>query len=123
MDGFEWNNNSGSFSVTVSKEPSFDICIQGDGNGNTLQIDLSSGLYLFIEASSNLRLDGRGTITIAGCTITLRNSVLLGSPHTITATIDTCQKVASGTITIPAERLNRVINIRDLNTSDNTCAP
>lgn len=123
MDGFEWNNNTGSFSVTVSKEPSFDICIQDDGNGNTLQLDLSSGLYLFIEAGSNLRLNGRGTITIAGCTITLKNSVLLGSPHTITATTDICQQAASATITIPSGRVTRVINIRDLNTSDNTCAP
>jgi hypothetical protein len=136
MDGFEWANNIGSFMVTVHKTPTFDIFLQDDLTGSRIQIDSSSGSYRFVDGTSGLTITGRGTITVSSCAITLNESVpstLLSSGRTVSVTVFTCERRASGLITIttlsepsnggfPAPR-DTLFGISDSNTADSSCTP
>ncbi|MGA9773524.1 MAG: hypothetical protein WBV94_31120 [Blastocatellia bacterium] len=126
MDGFQWNNNIGAFNVTVCKQSNFDLCIQDDGANHILQIDTTTGSYLFRKCSTGFTLSGRGTITISGCVITLRHVVTESSigisARNVSANIDTCAKRANGSISVPATRGSTFFSISDSNTGDNTCS-
>lgn len=137
MDGFEWNNNTGSFSVTVHKPATFDICLQDDLTGNRLQIDSSSGSYRFTQSATGSSLVGRGTLVISTCAVTLKDSIPqtpLNSGRIVDVTFFSCDKRASGFIRIssisepsndgsPAPREIITHGISDSNTSDSACGP
>jgi hypothetical protein len=128
MDGFDWKNNIGNFAVTVCKQRS--ICLQDDSNGNILRFNTATGHYQFTRCSDGFTLTGRGFVTIAGCTISLRDFVITldpppfgpPTPFSLTASVNTCSMKGTASLTVTARRLVRTFSINDTNTADNTCS-
>ncbi|MBA3441432.1 MAG: SBBP repeat-containing protein [Pyrinomonadaceae bacterium] len=59
----------------ITKITDFDVCLQDDHSGDTLQFNSRSGDYLFTRCGADsLILSGRGTITRRGTAILLRDS-------------------------------------------------
>jgi hypothetical protein len=118
MDGFEWSNNTGAFSVRVCKlaRPSFDTCLQDDSNGNQLLFNSVTGDYLFANCNG-FSVTGRGAVTVKGCTITLLAERADGR---VQAQLDNCVNVGKASIQIFSQGMTSTII--DRNISNSTCA-
>jgi hypothetical protein len=118
MDGFEWNNNIGAFSVTVCKleRPNFNTCLQDESNGNQLLLNLATGDYLFAKCNG-FAIVGRGTLTTKGCTVTLQAE---RSDGRVLAQLDTCTKTGKASIQIFSQGMTNTIV--DRNIANSTCS-
>src|SRR5262249_38080913 len=96
MDGFEWNNNSGSYSVSICTTLSSDLCLQDDHNGNVLRFNPATGEYLFNACkAAGFTVGGRGVITFNGCMVELVHSVF---DRIVIAKLDTCLRRGSASV-------------------------
>ena len=118
MDGVEWNNNVGAFSVSVCKleRPSFDTCLQDESNGNQLLLNLTTGDYLFANCNG-FAITGTGTLTVRGCAVTLDSERADGR---VQAQLDTCMKTGKASIQILSQGMTNTIT--DKNTANSVCA-
>jgi hypothetical protein len=92
----------------------FDICLQDDRSGSTLQFDSCTGDYQFTKCGAGaFVLTGRGTTSLLGNVLTLRGD-------NVFALLNTNQgaSLRSGTAVI---RAGRIFTVNDRNTADNTC--
>ena len=96
--------------------PSFDICLQDESNGNSLQINSSNGSYEFTNCGG-LVLGGIGSIITKGCYVLLQVN---GPDRRILVSIDTCGK--TGTASIQVFSLRTTFTILDRNTANSTCS-
>lgn len=107
---------TGFFSIMgFGLAPEFDICIQDDNRGDTLQFSSTTGAYQFTQCGSANSLTGTGTISKRGSTITLQDST---SGRRVTASVD--GSVNRGTATIQSSTLG-TLSLLDRNTTNNTC--
>lgn len=95
----------------------FDICLQDDSNGNSLQFNSTTGDYIFTTSSpSGFTLGGRGTITIRGSIITLQEN---RPDRRVLANID--NSAHRGTASVQVFSLGRTFTISSRNTNNSTC--
>lgn len=95
--------------------PVFDICLQDETQGNTLQINLSTGAYQFANCNGSTS-GGVGILARRGCLVTLE----VGGPdRRIVARIDTCSRI--GTAYVQILPTGRNFSIIDRNIDNNTC--
>ena len=99
----------------VSKLSLFDVCLQDDSSGNSLQVNSATGDYQF-TVCNGVTLSGTGVITRRGCLITLQVN---GPDRRLLARIDTCMK--SGTASMQVFSQGTTFTILDRSTSNNTC--
>jgi len=98
---------------------SFDICLQDDRVGSSLQINTTTGDYVFNNCDTGLTLEGRGAITVQGCVISLIHRT---PDRSIQARINTCQQQGSAVVSTFSPGLIGFAGISDSATFDNTCA-
>jgi hypothetical protein len=92
----------------------FDICLQDDRSGSTLQFDSCTGDYQFTRCGAGaFVLTGRGTTSLQGNVLTLRSGNVFALLNT-----NPGASVRSGTAVVKS---GRVFAINDRNTADNTC--
>ncbi len=107
-----WLANPSSF------QQAFDICLQDDSSRDTLQIDSRTGAYTYTRCSDSRMLNGTGTVTTHGCTVTLQD---FGGIVRVLARVDNCvhRGTASIKVTATVDILNVTITDRDL--TDDSC--
>jgi hypothetical protein len=108
---------TGTFSVMgfgIASE--FDICIQDDSRGDTLQFSSITGAYQFTQCGSAFSLNGTGTVSKRGSTVTLQD---YSSGRRVVASVDAT--VNRGNATIQISPLGTVILI-DRIIANNTCS-
>jgi uncharacterized delta-60 repeat protein len=99
--------------------PSFDICLQDESTGHSLQVNSQTGDYRFSGCGGQIiTLSGRAKVKVkkAGCVLKLSNSQ---SDGVLTAKINICKK--SGSASVEATGVGRVFELSDGNISNNTC--
>jgi hypothetical protein len=101
-----------------STQEAFNICLQDETTRDTLQINSTTGAYKYTRCSDRRMLEGIGTLTAQGCTITLQD---FGGIRRVLAKVDTCVRSATASIRISAtvDILNATIT--DQNIANNTC--
>jgi uncharacterized delta-60 repeat protein len=106
----------GDFALARYNATSFGLCLQDASNGNLLQIDASTGDYLFTNCSG-LTLGGTGVISSRGSIITLQQN---GPDRRVLAKID--GSVNKGTASVQVFSRGTTFTITDRNTLNNTCS-
>ncbi|HEU0179701.1 MAG TPA: DUF4394 domain-containing protein, partial [Blastocatellia bacterium] len=93
----------------------FDVCLQDDRTGNSLQFDSCTGNFQFTRCGAGaFVLTGRGTTSLQGNLLTLRGDRIFAILN-----VNPGSALRSGTALVKSDRLF-VINDRD--TTDNTCS-
>lgn len=98
------------------KGDSFDLCLQDDGSGSLLQLNSTTGAYLFTNCGG-VTITGMGTLTKRGGGLTLQD---FSVDRKVLAKIDTAVNRASAGIQIYSQ--GATFTITDRNTINNTCA-
>ena len=118
---------SGLTSLTVFPGKScstliFDVCLQDEANGNFLSFNSQTGDYIFTVCSQGVQVSGKGTIQTSadGCTISLTH--IGPNQKTVKASINTCNNTGQATLTVVTNRRATIFSIKDLDTTNNTCA-
>ena len=95
----------------------FDICMQDDASGDTLQINSTTGDYKFTRCGSNTVLNGIGVLFRRGSRITLQHNT---ADRRVLAKIDS--NVNKGSASIQMLSPSATFTIVDRNISNNTCS-
>ena len=109
------NGSLEAFVVKFGSTNEFDVCLEDDSGNGVLQINTSTGDYLFTNCQG-VTIGGKGTVTTKGCLVTLQAN---GPDRRLLARIDTCMK--SGTATFQIFATGRTFIILDRNTANNSC--
>ena len=96
--------------------PSFDMCVQDEGNGTVLKINSTTGEYQFTNCN-NITLSGTGTLRLQGCKLELNDS---RSDRKLRVEVNSC--AGKGTALLKVLTSGEMFTINDKNTTDNTCA-
>jgi hypothetical protein len=92
----------------------FDVCLQDDRTGTTLQFDSCTGDYQFSKCGAGaFVLTGRGITSLQGNVLTLRDNNVFALLN-----VNPGSSLRSGTAIV---RVGRVFTLNDRNTNDNTC--
>jgi hypothetical protein len=94
----------------------YDLCLQDQSNGNLLQINLTTGEYLFSNCQG-VTVGGTGTLIRRGCYVTLQHNSASGR---LLARIDTCAKTGSASLQDFSSA--STYTLLDKDTLNNTCA-
>ena len=131
MDGIEWNNNTGSFSVLVCEQQPpqsctpppptpATVCLQDDtdgiGNGNRIQFNTATGAYFFTNCVG-LIVQGTGQVSRSG------NSVILideRADRKVIVENDICTR--TGFATIRLVNPEQLFTVTDSNTANSNCS-
>ena len=105
--------------VRYNGSTTLDTCLQDDRVGNSLQINTTTGDYVFNNCDTGLTFSGRGVITIQGCVITLTHRT---ADRNLLARINTCQQQGNAVVSTFTPGLIGFSGINDSNTADNSCA-
>ena len=95
----------------------FDLCLQDDGNRDTLRVNTTTGVYQFTSCRNSLMLDGTGTIFRRGSLVTLQHNA---ADRRVLAKVDT--SVNKATASIQVFSLGTTFTIMDRSTINNSCA-
>lgn len=109
------SGDSDAFVARISEVVPYDLCLQDETTGATLQVNSATGAYLS-NSCSGLNLQGTAAITRRGCVITLQVN---GPDRRLLARIDTCSH--SGSASIQFLSSGQTSSILDRNTANNTC--
>ncbi len=109
---------AGAFSVTASVvvQP-FDICLEDDNNGNALRFSSTTGEYIFCLPDS--RLNGTGTISNTGTTVTLQHNTADRQVHGVVE--PTAKRGTASVQLLTPRRVTFTITDRDLRNNTCTC--
>ena len=97
-------------------EPPFNICMQDESNGNALQLNTMSGVYVFSNCRKGWSVSGTGIVRDRGCKIEFQD---IRADRNIVALINVCTNTANASV-----RVTRRIGIHtvvDRNIANNTC--
>lgn len=100
--------------------PTFDICVQDESTGASLQVNSQTGEYKFSSCGSQpVTLTGRAKIKVkkSGCLLKLSSNA---SDHSMTASVNICKKTGFASISVSAN--GRTFDVNDGDTTNNTCA-
>jgi HYR domain len=106
------SNNNTSCSFTVS---TFNLCIQNDGGGPTMQFDSMSGQYSFRCGATTYT--GKGTVQKSGNIVALTD---YASDRRVVARVDLATKTASASLQSPPGVVK--CSISDRNITNNACS-
>jgi 6-phosphogluconolactonase (cycloisomerase 2 family) len=123
VPGSPFQNPQSGFGAMLAAAPpsncpgqgTFDFCVQDNGGGGILKLNLTTGDYEFTNCAGFL-LGGTGVLRIKGCTISLKDS---RPDRRLVAKMDRCSMKA--TVSLQVFALGRTFSITDRNTSNNTC--
>jgi hypothetical protein len=105
------NVATGSFAVLVNQ-----VYLQDESNGFGLSVNPTTGDYQFFSCdSSGFILNGRGTVSVRGCSLTLQH---VSSDRRVQASIDTC--LSKGTASLQLLSPSKAITITDRDTNSKT---
>ena len=112
------NETTGDFIYTTSATVPFqsDFCLKDAGNGNLLQINLTTGTYQFSNCNGVI-VGGTGTLVKKGCYVTLQHTSATGR---VLARFDTCAK--TGTASVQVFSPARTFSLVDRDSVNNSCA-
>jgi len=96
---------------------SFDLCIQDESSGDTLQVSSITGDYQFVSCRTRTTIGGTGVVTRQGSILTLQH---FSSDRRVLARID--GGVNRATASIQMFSLGTTFGIMDRNTTNNICA-
>lgn len=116
--GFAGNTGTGiDFALARYNPISFDLCLQDDSSGNTLQINSATGEYVFTTCGvGGLSISGRGRVMIKGSIITLQD---YAADRRVVARLEgTLQK---GTASVQLFSPAITFTITDRNTVNDSC--
>ena len=108
--------NSDFAVVRYEGDQSFDLCLQDENADGILQINSTTGEYLFSDCDGRT-ITGTGALSARGCNLSLRDTA---SDRRIIANVNTCSNRATASIQLLADGVR--FNITDRNTANNTCA-
>jgi hypothetical protein len=94
----------------------FDVCLQGDGTSERMEINSQTGAYKLTLCESGAVVTGAGTVTVRGSVVTLVHN---DSDRRVLARVDRDAK--KGTATAQLLSQGRQVTITDRNTENNTC--
>lgn len=97
-------------------DPPFDLCIQDDSNSNLLQLNTTTGEYLFTNCG-RLTLGGTGTLTKRGSLTILQHNT---ADRKVVASIDAATSRATASVQLLSQ--GQMFGITDRNLANNTCA-
>ena len=100
---------------SAGAEGAFSNCIVDDSNGNRLQFDKGTGTYFFTNCGSFI-LQGVGTVTIKGSTVTLKH---VAGDRRLYAEVDEANKRGSSSVAVYPSGVLRTI--MDRNTVGDVC--
>jgi len=114
------NETTGDFIYTTSATIPFqsiqsDFCLRDPGNGNLLQINLTTGAYQFTNCSG-VMVGGTGTLVKKGCYVTLQHN---SASVRLLARFDTCAR--TGTASLQVFSSGRTFSLTDRDSVNNTC--
>jgi hypothetical protein len=95
----------------------YDVCLQDDSNGNLLQINSTTGNYIFTNCRKGVTVSGIGTLHMRGCKLDLQS---VTADHRLSAAVNTCSHVATASLKISS--ISKPLTIADSDTTNNTCA-
>jgi hypothetical protein len=92
----------------------FDVCLQDDRSGTTLQFDSCTGDYQFSKCGAGaFVMTGKGITSLQGNVLTLRDNNVFALLN-----VNPGSSLRSGTAIV---RAGRIFTLNDRNTNDNTC--
>jgi uncharacterized delta-60 repeat protein len=97
-------------------DPVFDLCLQDDGSGSLLQINTTTGDYLFSNCAG-LTVGGTGSISRRGNQLTLQHNA---ADRRVVSTVDTSTNKATASVQLFSQ--GQTFGITDRNITNNTCA-
>ncbi|HKQ80061.1 MAG TPA: hypothetical protein VJ810_40590 [Blastocatellia bacterium] len=96
--------------------PPFNVCLQDDFGGDTLQFNTFTGNYKYTRCSDGLMLSGKGKISRIGCEVRLEDD------SRVSASIGECTvSIPQGNATIRITPLGPTCSIKDSNRFNNSC--
>jgi uncharacterized delta-60 repeat protein len=111
---------TGNFAFALARylgASSFDACIEDDSTHDVLLFNSTTGDYQFKKCGSNLVLEGVGSVTKRGCTISLQVNA---TDRRIQAKVDTCSMRASASVQYQVQGLS--FSLIDRNITNNICS-
>lgn len=97
---------------------SFDVCFKDDGNGDSFQLNSTTGEYRFTQSGAGgLTVTGTGTLSQQGCLLVLEDNQ---SGQRVKAHFNHCNNKGQAVIQIQSERKTTFV-ITDKDTSDTNC--
>ena len=108
--------NTSEFSQCVQVAVAFDLCLQGDNDGNLLLVNTTTGEYRF-NSCTGITVSGTATISIRGCSILLQHNA---PDRRLLARIDACARTGTASLQLLSQGVRLSITDRDL--SNNTCS-
>ena len=108
--------NTSEFSQCVQVAVAFDLCLQGDNDGNLLLVNTTTGEYQF-NSCTGITVSGTATISIRGCSILLQHNA---PDRRLLARIDACARTGTASLQLLSQGVRLSITDRDF--SNNTCS-
>ncbi len=106
------------YSGTSGVNLPFDFCVQDESNGKIIQLNSTTGAYLFTKCGAGgVSLSGTGTVVIKGSVVTLQHNT---SDRRVLARID--NSVNRGTASVQVFPPGTTFTIADRNTTNNSCS-
>jgi uncharacterized delta-60 repeat protein len=96
---------------------SFDLCLQDDGNGNGLQVNSTTGEYIFTNCRKGFTVSGIGTVHVRGCKLELQS---VAANHRLSVLVNTCSHVATASLKISS--ISKTLTIADSDITNNACS-
>jgi uncharacterized delta-60 repeat protein len=107
--------NSDFAVVRYAGDQRFDLCLQGENGDGVLQINSTTGDYLFSDCDGRA-ITGTGAVSARGCNLSLRDTA---TDRRIIANVNTCSNRATASIQLLSVGVR--FNITDRNTANNSC--
>jgi uncharacterized delta-60 repeat protein len=104
------------FAIARYDGGNFDICLQDESNGNSLQFNPTTGDYQFTDCRKGIVLTGRGSVSARSCKIEFNTSE---PGRRISALVNSCTNAASASVQVFST--GKKYTIADRNITDNTC--
>src|SRR4030095_1642670 len=98
-------------------ESLFDICLEDDVSGDSLQFNSRNGNYRFFSCKDNLIITGTGVVSVQACKVVLTANDING---TVSVLANTCTKQANAMFQSSAKRKKYAIS--DANISNSICS-
>lgn len=97
------------------------VCLQDESGAPTLRFDPATGAYRFSDPGSGFLLEARGTVTVDGCSLHLKDhgSSPKKPERILNVVVDTCTGQGHATLRISSSKRN--FKIRDRTLANSSC--
>jgi hypothetical protein len=105
----------GDLDFRTAAGTAFNVCLQDDSNGNVLQLDTTTGDYVFTNCAGVV-IAGTGAVTVRGSDITLQHNT---TDRRVLVKVS--GQARRGTASVQPLPNGVVFTITDRDTTNNTC--